>query len=128
MTVAIAYPFTLNGAGIVTATNSYNKIYVDRVLTLLSTNIGQRPMLQKYGTNLDQALFENDNRLDLAVKSAVMKAIRTWIPDVGVEQITVAPVDSDGVAAVDIVLRLPNNTTTGVSLTTASFNYNGTVA
>ena len=126
MSIAIRYPFTLNN-GKVEATYSPTKLYTDRVLTLLSTNIGQRPILQGYGANMDYALFENENDLALAVKSAASEAIKKWIPQVKVESITVAPLDTDGAAQVEIIIGLPDNTTSSVSVNTSSFGYYGTV-
>lgn len=126
MSIAIRYPFTINN-GKVEATSSATKIYTDRVLTLLSTNIGQRPILQGYGANMDYALFENDNDLALAVQTAASEAIKKWIPQISVASINVAPLDSDGSAEVEIIINLPDNTTSSVSVNTSSFGYYGTV-
>ena len=126
MSIAIRYPFTLNN-GKVEATYSPTKLYTDRVLTLLSTNIGQRPILQGYGANMDYALFENDNDLALAVKSAASEAINKWLPQISVASINVGSLDSDGAAEVEIIINLPDNTTSSVSVNTSSFGYYGTV-
>ena len=126
MSAAIRYPFTLNN-GKVEATYSPTKLYTDRVLTLLSTNIGQRPILQGYGANLDYALFENDNDLALAVKSAASEAIKKWIPQISVASINVSSLNSDGTAEVEIIINLPDDSTSSVSVNTSSFGYYGTV-
>ncbi len=126
MSISISYPFTLNN-GKVESTSSATKIYTDRVLTLLSTNIGQRPILQTYGANMDYALFENDNDLTLAVQSAAGEALKKWIPKIGLTTVTVSPIDSNGSADVEIIVNLPDNTTSSVSINSASFGYSGTV-
>jgi phage baseplate assembly protein W len=126
MSIAIRYPFTLNN-GKVDATYSGTKIYLDRVLTLLSTNLGQRPILQAYGANMDYALFENENDLYSAIESATKEAIKKWIPEVSVQSITIGEVGTDGAADVQIVVQLPDNTSASVSVSTASFGYSGTV-
>jgi len=41
---AISFPFTLDPFGKTTSTTDQRKIYQDKVLTLLSTAVGERPM------------------------------------------------------------------------------------
>lgn len=127
MTKAINFPFNFRGNGTLVDTEDMAKIYVDRVLTLLSTNIGQRPMMQDYGTDLSHSLFENDNKLERSVKEAVTTALSKWLPDVVAEEINVGLPDDSGVAAVDLLLRLPNNVTTAVQISTAIFYADGTI-
>ena len=127
MSIAITYPFTLNTVGQVATTDNFNKIYMDRVLTLLSTNIGQRPMYQTYGTDLNKALFENDNDLSIAVQSAINEAISIWIPEISVESIEVGSPDLDGASSVTVSLRFPDNTASSLYLNTATFSYDGTI-
>ena len=127
MTNAISYPFSIDIFGNVKSTTNVNKIYLDRVLTLLSTNVGQRPILQEYGTDLMQALFENENNLESAVSQAVRQAIARWLPDIGVNQISVGPVDQEGQAEVVITLVMPDSTLSSVTLSTATFGADGTI-
>jgi phage baseplate assembly protein W len=127
MTKAINFPFNFRGNGTLIETEDIAKIYVDRVLTLLSTNTGQRPMAQTYGTDLSEALFENDNKLEAAVKEAVTSSLNRWIPEVVAEEIIVGMPDETGIAEVDIRLRLPNNVTTAVQINTAIFYADGKI-
>ena len=127
MTSAISYPYTIDIFGNAKASTDTVKIYLDRVLTLLSTNIGQRPILQDYGTDVMRALFENDNNISLAIDQAVRRAIARWIPEIEVESITVGQVDREGNATVVINLIMPDNSLTSVSLSSATFNIDGTV-
>lgn len=127
MSTAISYPFTLDSVGVVEPTEVVTKIYLDRVLTLLSTNIGQRPMLQDYGTNVMRALFENDNDFPAAVDQAIRQAVGIWIPEISINQITISPPGEDGTATVDIVIELPNSLLTSLSINTAIFNIDGTI-
>lgn len=125
--IAISYPFTLNAKGKVTSSTISTKIYLDRVLTLLSTNIGQRPILQEYGTDLGTALFENDNDIVLATKKAIQTAMASWLPNVKITNITVSEPNEDGVADIQLDLVLPNKTSSSLNITTAIFNYDGTI-
>jgi len=126
MTSAISYPFSLDTFSVLTSTNTPNKIYLDRVLTLLSTNIGQRPMLTEYGVDWSKAFFESEDDATIAIPEAIRDAIRKWIPDVTVSNIDIKN-QQDGIEYVYIELILPDNTLATLPINTASFNINGTV-
>jgi phage baseplate assembly protein W len=123
---AINYPFTLDNFGVLTSTTNANKIYLDRVLTLLSTNVGQRPMLPEYGIDWTVALFENEGDARAATPGALRAAISRWIPDVRVNNITMRD-QQDGIEYIDIELVLPDNTVTTLPVNTATLNIDGTV-
>ena len=127
MSKAIAYPYTLDGFGVVKPTIDVNKIYLDRVLTLLSTNIGQRPILQDYGTDIESALFENQNDFEAAVNQAIRQAIARWIPDIQISEIKVGLPDQDGIGQVGITLIMPDSTLTSLTVSTSNFGADGTI-
>jgi phage baseplate assembly protein W len=123
---AINFPFTLDNDGVLIPTTNANKIYLDRVLTLLSTNVGQRPMLPEYGIDWSVALFENEGDAKAATPGALTAAIVRWIPDVRVSKITMKD-QQDGIEYVNIDLILPDNTVATLPVSTATFNLDGTV-
>jgi phage baseplate assembly protein W len=123
---AINFPFTLDPDGVLIPTTNANKIYLDRVLTLLSTNVGQRPMLPEYGIDWSVALFENEGDAKAATPGALTAAIVRWIPDVRVSKITMKD-QQDGIEYVNIDLILPDNTVATLPVSTATFNLDGTV-
>lgn len=126
VTVAISFPFTLDTFGVLASTEDANKIYLDKVLTLLSTNVGQRPMVPEYGIDWGVALFETENNAKAAIPAAIRAAIARWIPDVQVYNITMQD-QQDGIEYVNIQLVLPDNTLTTLPVSTATFNIDGTV-
>lgn len=128
MSVSINYPYTLDSNGVVLPTENPSKIYLDRVLTLLSTSIGQRPMLPTYGVDWSSALFENDNLAQPAISSAIKTAIAKWLPEITVSSINFSGVGNDGIEQVTLGLILPDNTTTSVVVNSNILNYDGTIA
>lgn len=124
---AISYPFTLDGLGVLNSTSDPRKVYLDRLLTLLSTSPNQRPMLPDYGTDVLQALYENGNNLETSISQAVKKAVAVWMPEINVEQVLVSVPDEDGIAEVEIIIKLPNDLITTLSISTAIFNIDGTI-
>lgn len=124
---SISYPFRLDGKGKVSSTSSTGKIYLDRVLTLLSTNINQRPIGQSYGTDIGTALFENEGEIVPATKTAIQEAIKTWLPEVTIGNISVSTPNEEGIADIQLDLILPNKINSTLNITTAIFSYDGTV-
>jgi len=128
MSLSINYPYTLDTSGVVGSTSNSPKIYLDRVLTLLSTSVGQRPMLPTYGVDWSKALFENDNEAQPAISAAIRSAIATWIPEVTVNAVLFAVNSGQGVEYVTLEVTLPDDTVTSVTVNTNLLNYNGTIA
>jgi phage baseplate assembly protein W len=124
---AISFPYTLDGLGVLESTSDPRKIYLDRLLTLLSTSPNQRPMLPEYGTDVLQALYENGNNLELSISQAVRRSVSVWMPEISVEQVLVSIPDEDGKAEVEIIIKLPNDLLTTLSISTAIFNVDGTI-
>lgn len=127
MSSAINYPYSLDPVGVVDTTSQANKIWLDRLLTLLSTNVGQRPMLTSYGTDLMRALFENENVIDAAVKQAVTTAITVWLPEIKLSNITTTLPEYGGQAQVSITVILPDSTIKTLDVSSALFSSDGTV-
>jgi len=127
MTTSISFPYTIDNTGKVTSVTTIGKLYVDRVLTLLSTNIGQRPMTPSYGVDWATAMFENDGDADLAITRAITLAIGSWIPEVSVANIEIGSASADGTTSVNIGLNLPDNSLYTLTVNTALFNYDGTI-
>ena len=119
---AISYPFTLNVFGETTSTTDQKKIYTDRVLTLLSTSIGERPMRPTYGTNLGLAMFENQGVAEVAIPAAIRSAIATWLPELTVNEINIKNFNDGGKVEVELLLTFPDYTTGTISVNSVTLN------
>ena len=134
-TTAISYPFTIDAIGVVESTTLVPKIYLDRLVTLLSTTVGSRPMQPSYGTDINKYLFENQGMnipgeagtLSQSIEQAIRDAITTWLPDVVVDKVTVGAPQQDGESPVTIQVIVPGNYAATLSTTTSTFTPNGTV-
>jgi phage baseplate assembly protein W len=119
---AISYPFTLNVFGETTSTTDQKKIYTDRVLTLLSTSIGERPMRPTYGTNLGLAMFENQGIAEVAIPAAIRSAISTWLPALTVNEINIKNFNDGGKVEVELLLTFPDYTTGTITVRSVTLN------
>jgi phage baseplate assembly protein W len=122
---AITFPFTIDPFGVANTTTSQEKIYQDRVLTLLSTAVGERPMRATYGTDIASALFETQGDATKAIETAIRTAMRTWLPELTVETIDIRSVDDTGKMQVNLSLVLPDFSTTAVTVYSTTLNPDG---
>jgi phage baseplate assembly protein W len=122
---AITFPFTIDPFGVANTTTSQEKIYQDRVLTLLSTSVGERPMRATYGTDLATALFETQGNATKAIETAIRTAMRTWLPELTVENIDIRATDDNGRVQVLLSLVLPDFSTTAVTVYSTTLNPDG---
>lgn len=124
---AIKYPFTLSSFGVVNTTSDIEQIYLDRLLTLLSTHIGQRPVLQEYGTDFGRALFETEGVFNSAVESAISTAVKRWMPDVKLLTVSVDGFEEDGIARLTVSIQIPNGQVLDTPIKSGVFKSNGII-
>jgi hypothetical protein len=123
---AISYPFTLDPFGKTASTTDQRKIYQDRVLTLLSTAIGERPMRPTYGTNIATAMFENQGNVEKAINDAIRSAISTWIPDLTVNNILIKGFLDTGAVTVELNVTLPDFIEESITVVSTTLNPDAT--
>ena len=126
--IAISYPFVLDAFGKNKSTYEEAKIYLDKLVTLLSTQVNQRPMNPEYGTDLGYALFENDQDFAAAVRSAITTAVSRWIPAITINSIDISVPNLDGYSNVIITISLPNATSAAITVNSALFGTDGSVS
>lgn len=124
---AINFPFTLDPFGKVGTVTTESKIYLDRLLTLLSTQVGQRPMLPEYGTDIAKALFENEEDFFLAARTAITDAVSTWLPELRIDKLELENLDEQGFANIKVIVELPDAKITSITVNTAIFGANGMI-
>ena len=127
MITSISYPYSVSPSGVPTSTITVGKLYLDRIVTLLSTNVGQRPMTPTDGVDWSTSLFENDNNFRAAVNQAIRVAIATWIPEVTVLSINISNDELNGINTVSLGVQLPDDTVTNLTINPGLFTYDGTV-
>jgi phage baseplate assembly protein W len=123
---AISFPFTLDPFGKTASTTDQRKIYQDRVLTLLSTAVGERPMRPTYGTNIATAMFENQGNLEKAINDAIRSAISKWIPELTVNNIFLKGFLDTGAVTVELNVSLPDFIEDNITVVTTTLNPDAT--
>lgn len=100
--INIQFPFQDDPEGKFLKMNSDLKRAIKSDLVhLLLTNKGERLYLPDFGANLRQYIFEpNDNISANAIKNEINNAIKTFIPNLNVTQLTVTKSENNEYAVV----------------------------
>jgi phage baseplate assembly protein W len=122
---AVVFPFQLDSFGRIVSTKDSNKIYMDRLLTVLSTMVYDRPIKNNYGTNLARAMYETYNRSEVAIREAIERAIGIFLPEIELESFSITEPNDQGISNVDLSVILPDSTIQSISINTGYFSSNG---
>jgi len=119
---AISFPFSIDKSGKISSTTDPTKIYKDRVLTLLSTVVYQRPMMAGYGVDIARSLYETMDDLYASVGDSIVRAITTFLPYIQIQDILVDlnyPIEAG--TKVTVAIALPNGSVDDVSISSSTF-------
>jgi phage baseplate assembly protein W len=107
--VALAIPFTITPTGGIEVSDTQQKIWSDRVLSVLGTAIGERIHRHFFGSEVHQSVFHTQDDADRAVRSAVTAAFDSQLPRLTLTKIETSYDSSEGVLNSTVFYRLPND-------------------
>ena len=95
MQSAIALPFSFDSSGLVSHSSDDQKIWQDRVVLVLMTNIGERVMRPNFGSDVPKMAFENIETAKTLITQAVASAFARWLGSLSLEDVTysIDPID-----------------------------------
>lgn len=130
--LTISRPFSFDSLGRINTVDSTdattnNKYMVDKILSLLSTNIRQKGMDTSFGVNLSRAMYENTGNFRQAILDSITRALSTFLPELRIIRLVASVPDLSGQTYVDLEVALPDGTVSAVSVTTQEFNKDGTI-
>jgi len=123
---AIRFPFEIDKSGKIVSTTDSIKIYQDRVLTLLSTVVYQRPMMPEYGIDIARSLYETMGDMYASVGEAIVRAMSYSLPYITLKDVLVdltSPIETG--TNVTVLIDLPNGSTQEVNVLSSTFLPNG---
>jgi phage baseplate assembly protein W len=125
-TSVIDLPFTLSVKGKVSSVaDNSSKAWKNKVLTLLSTGIGERIWYYNYGANLNDLLFETSSEALSLAKAAISEMFAVWAPELLLEDLAAAYDETMASMTFSIIYRLPNGETDSVKIITSSLTAAG---
>jgi phage baseplate assembly protein W len=122
---AIKFPFQFDSFGKVISTSDSDTIYRERILTLVSTVVLNRPMRPTYGTDVPRAIYENGGDANNSVPIAINRAIATFLPAVKVAAIDIVGPNETGAMSIDILVELPSGTQASITTPYSVFSSSG---
>jgi phage baseplate assembly protein W len=102
----LAVPFRIGADGRTDRPSGLEQHVRDELKQLILTNLGERPFLPEFGTNVRRLLFENiDETAKAMTKATVTQAINRWLGHrVTLENLNVT--SEEGTLTVDVQYRL----------------------
>lgn len=105
---AISLPFSIDASGAVSSTNNQRKLWQDRVISAVMTNLGERVMRPGYGTVIKSMIFETEGIAVSMIKNSVEKAFSSYLPSLQLQNVNPVMDPQLGVLTVTIEYNLPN--------------------
>jgi phage baseplate assembly protein W len=112
---AISLPFSIDTSGKVAPATTQEKIWDDRVLSVLGTCVRERLLNPLFGTRIPFAIFETADDAINEVKQEIALAFNTFLPRLTLISSQVTFNYTTGSIDSLVVFQLPNNNTSTVS-------------
>jgi phage baseplate assembly protein W len=114
--IAISLPFSLDAYGRITSTESQQKIFSDRVLSVIGTNLKERVMLVEFGTTITSYLYGSIEKAISSIPGEIEQAFAKFLPTLTYSNTTVIYDEQTGTLLLDIIYELPNGETNSTTL------------
>jgi phage baseplate assembly protein W len=119
---AIRFPFEIDKSGKIVSTTDSIKIYQDRVLTLLSTVVYQRPMMPQYGVDIARSLYETMDNMYASVGEAITRAMSYSLPYIKIKDVLIDLTSSIETGTnITVLIDLPNGSSSDVNVLSSTF-------
>lgn len=107
----ISLPFRITGSGSVNSVSADEKIWADRVRSVLGTMKTERIYRPTFGTNISKSVLDVESALEERIEKEVLSAFSIFLPSLSVYGLTVNFDSNQSMAIVDVTYTLPNQTT-----------------
>lgn len=88
MTASISLPFNFTESGAIGITEDPAKVWQDRVIIAVMTNIGERVMRPTFGSDAPKTFSENVNDALAIIRQSVSVAFSRWLPELTLIEVT----------------------------------------
>ena len=114
----ISYPFTFDAQGNVATTTDQSKIWQDRVLAVLGTNLGERVQRLDFGSEIYKKQFETSDVAISEIEKLVAVAFNSQLPLLSLNSVNGVFDSSSGTVTIEVSYMLPNRTLVSTQMST----------
>lgn len=107
--VAISLPFRVDPYGKIAVSNDQQKIWADRVRSVLGTAFRERVMRPLFGTEIPYSVFHTQEDASILIERETQAAFETQLPLLNLQSVTTNFDEFTGIINVSTVYDLPNN-------------------
>jgi phage baseplate assembly protein W len=123
---AISLPFSIDTYGKVAVATDQNKIWQDKVLSVIGTTMRERVMRPRFGSLIAAKTFDNESLAETEVQAEVEYAFNTQLGLLTLNSVTTSYDPYTGNTNVEIIYSLPNSETVSTTVGLVSINGNST--
>lgn len=126
MSTAISLPFQFDDTGSIATTADSAKIWQDRVIMVVMTDLGERVMRPTYGSDTPKAMNETVTDALSLIRQSVTVAFSRWLTDLTLIDVIGSIDKTDGYLVIQIRYKYrTTNNEQSVTIKTAVFNRSG---
>lgn len=104
----IALPFSISDFGSVSSTTSQEKIWADRVRSVVGTSIFERVLRPQFGTDIPRTIFDTEEVMRNKIEEEINKSFTLYLPLLTLESVTTEFDERTSVITATILYQLPN--------------------
>jgi hypothetical protein len=116
MEYAMAVPFSIDAYGAVTLATTQEKIWADRVRSVLGTNFNERIMRPTFGSLIPSAFMETTDEATNLIEAEVRTAFSTQLDQLQLENVSTSYDEYSDVLSVTVLYALPDDTQTETTI------------
>jgi len=118
----ITLPFSISDFGSVSSTTSQEKIWADRVRSVVGTSVLERVMRPQFGTDIPTTIFETEEVMRSKIEEEISKAFAFYLPLLTLDTVSTEFDERTNVITATILYQLPNEEEATVSVGIATIS------
>lgn len=118
----ITLPFSISDFGSVSSTTSQEKIWADRVRSVVGTSVLERVMRPQFGTDIPRTIFETEEVMRSKIEEEISKAFAFYLPLLTLDTVSTEFDERTNVITATILYQLPNEEEATVSVGIATIS------
>jgi len=120
----MAVPFSIDSYGSVTIADTQDKIWADRVRSVLGTNFNERVMRPTFGSLIPSAFMETADEAKSLIESEVKNAFSTQLDQLSLDSVSTTYDEYSDMLNITVLYSLPDDRQTETTI--AFINIDGT--